>query len=161
MGRGTLWSQVCVCAPVLMKMMMMVLTSKAALTGRGCRHPDAIIHSVTLTFISPSCHAAENTLLDFKRPAWSKIEGRRNIKSIEIYWSEQRAGLFSDPSLTKNQPRNTFQQTIYSMCRHVSSSHWSRDPSLDFPIRFLVSWSLQNMLYGRTPTQFLPSNQPL
>lgn len=60
MGRGTLWSQVCVCAPVLMKMMM-VLTSKAALTDRGCRHPDAIIHSVTLTFISPSCHAAEST----------------------------------------------------------------------------------------------------
>lgn len=45
---------------------MMVLKRKAALTDRGCRHPEAIIHSVTLIFISPSCHAAKSTSIPHK-----------------------------------------------------------------------------------------------
>ncbi len=86
-------------------------------------------------------------LLDFKRPAWSKIEGRQNIKSIEIYWSEQRAGSFSDTSLTKNQPRKTFSQNIYNICRRVLSSHWPPEPSNAPPISILLllfPWVLQN-----------------
>ncbi len=44
------------------------------------------------------------------------------------YWNvlirNYSAGLFSGTSLTKKQPRNTFLQSLYSMHRRVSASHW-------------------------------------
>ncbi len=46
------------------------------------------------------------------------------------YWNllirNYSAGLFSGTSLTKKQPRNTFLQSLYSMHRRVSASHWLR-----------------------------------
>ncbi len=45
-------------------------------------------------------------------------------QSVEIYWSEQRAGLSSDQSLTEKQQPKAFSQDIYKICPRGSSFHW-------------------------------------
>ncbi len=64
-------------------------------------------------------------LLDFKSSC--VIKNRRkasNIKVLKFIDQNSALGCFSDKSLTKKQPRNTFLQSLYSMHRRVSASHW-------------------------------------
>ncbi len=101
-------------------------------------------------------------MLDFKRPAWSKIEGRRNIKSIEIYWSEQRAGLFSESH--KEPTTNTFQQNIFivgvDVCLLLLWGRGVHPWILQSAITSLSPSLCKTTCKDRTPTQnpALPSN---
>ncbi len=76
------------------------------------------------------------------------------------YWNllirNYSAGLFSDHSLTKNQPRNTFLQNIYSMSRRVSSSHRSRGSSLGPSNQLSLLCSYADMPEALTALQLLP-----
>ncbi len=70
-------------------------------------------------------HVGVTKLLDFKSSC--VIKNRRkasNIKVLKFIDQNSALGCFSDKSLTKKQPRNTFLQSLYSMHRRVSASHW-------------------------------------
>ncbi len=70
-----------------------------------------------------------------------------NIKVLKFIDQNSALGCLSDQRLTKNQPRKTFSQNIYNICRRVLSSHWPPEPSNAPPtsiLLLLLPWVLQN-----------------
>ncbi len=89
--------------------------------------PELLAFNGPLWFTAFSSITSGSPIVGLQMSCMFKIEGRQSIKSIEIYWSEITAlGCSQAQSLTKNQPRNTFLQSLYSMHRRVSASHWLR-----------------------------------
>ncbi len=97
-----------------------------------------------------SNHVGVTKLLDFKRPAWSKIEGRRNIKSIEIYWSEQRWVVLRPHVSQRTNPQYIPTESFIVGVHVPPSSLGEGGPPLDPPIsHHLFVFSAKQQL---TPT---------